>query len=451
MIAIAFKVLVAMATSACGAWVLSFRGLGELSERRFISVILALQLIPALGLFAALYVAGHQQVTSDVPAYYVPAAQAVMAGQVPFRDFTLSYAPLFPYVGAMLLFVWNSSKAFALFAILLNAGTLLLWHAAAKASFSQSTARASSVLYAASGQVLVQALLGTNQAWIAAALAGSALLLIRGRSFSAGLIQALAACAVKFLALLFWPVLWIFAPQRTRWVGGAALLSIGVYGAFASGGADLLYPLRHEGELTSSANLPYILEPLLGRDSHFAYRLFDGLALLAFAATTAWLYFKARQAPAPQRLNLLLPSLALTELVFMLVSKKSFPGYILFCMYPLMLVMVIGLPDYFRRVTFFSMFNVLLALESSLCFYLGGDNKALSAWLQESRFGPGIQLFLAVDLTLIACYAYLAWVAAGWIRVRARPSLLPLNKPKPPRHGMDAASEGVAVNNVQST
>jgi hypothetical protein len=449
-IAIAFKVLAAMAASAGGAWVLHFRGLGEMPERRFIAIIVALQLVPALGLFAALYVVGHQQVTSDVPAYYVPAAQAVLAGQVPFRDFTLSYAPLFPYVGAMLLSVWNSSKAFALLAILLNAGTLLLWHAAAKASFNQSTARAASVLYAASGQVLVQALLGTNQAWIAAALAGSALLLTRGRSFGAGLLQGLAVCAVKFLALLFWPVLWIFAPQRMRWLGGAALLSVVVYGAFASGGADLLYPLRHEGELTSSANLPYMLEPLLGRDSHFAYRLFDGLALLALAATTAWLYLKVRQAPAPQRLSLLLPGLALTELLFMLVSKKSFPGYILFCMYPVMLVMVIGIPDYLRRVAFFSVFNVLLALESSLWFYLGGDNKALSAWLQESGFGVGIQFFLAVDLTLIACYAYLAWVAIGWLRMGS--SLpLPLNEPESPSHGMNSASQGVAVNDVQSS
>jgi hypothetical protein len=134
----------------------------------------------------------------------------------------------------------------------------------------------------------------------------------------------------------------------------------------------------------------------------------------------------------------------------MLVSKKSFPGYILFCMYPVMLVMVIGIPDYFRRVAFFSLFNVLLALESSLWFYLGGDNKMLSAWLQESGFGPGIQFFLAVDLTLIACYAYLAWVAAAWLRVRSRPSL-PLNEPESPRHSMNSASEGVAVNNVQST
>lgn len=418
-IAIAFKVFVTAAMCVCGAWVLGMRRLSEVSEPRFISIILGLQLLPAVGLFVALYIVGIQQVTSDVPAYYIPPARAALAGQVPLRDFVLSYAPLFAYVGALLLALWNSGKVFALFAIVLNAVTLLLWHAAARASFDQRTAREAAVLYAASGQVLVQALLGTNQAWIAAALAGSALLLIRERSFGAGLIQGLALSAVKFLAVLFWPACWIFAPQRMKWLGGAVLLSVAVYGAFALVGADLLYPLRHEGALNSSANLPYILEPLLGGDSHLAYRLFDGLALLALGATMGWLYFKVRPAPAPRRLDLLLPGLALTQLVFMLVSKKSFPGYILFCMYPVMLVLVIGVRDHYRRVALFCVFNLLLVSESSLWFELGGDSKALSVWLRESGFGAQVQFFLAVDLALITCYAYLAWTALGWLRARA--------------------------------
>ena len=103
------------------------------------------------------------------------------------------------------------------------------------------------------------------------------------------------------------------------------------------------------------------------------------------------------------------------------------------------------------------MFNVLLALESSLWFYLGGDNKALSTWLQESGFGPGIQFFLAVDLTLIACYAYLAWVAAACLRVQATaPSghrILhgsPPNEPKTPRHVMKSTPEAIAVHHVES-
>jgi hypothetical protein len=415
-LAIAFKVLVALATAGCGAWVLHWRGLNQLSERRFVAVILGLQLIPALGFFVALYVLGNQQVTSDVPAYYIPASAAVLHGKVPFLDFSFSYAPLFPYVGALLLFLWNSGKAFALFAIVVNAAGLLLWHAAARACFAEHTARAASVLYAASGQVLVQALLGTNQAWIATALAGSSLLLIREYSLRAGVVQAVAACTVKFLVLLFWPVLWICAPQRLKWLSGALLLSAAVYGAFALRGADLLYPLRHEAGLISSGNVPYLLEPLFGLDGVLVYRLSDVLGLLALGAFVGWLYLRSRQTTRAERVTLLLPALALMQVIFMLVSKKSFPGYILFAMYPLMLVTVVAVPGNLRRVLFFWVFNTLLALESSLCFYLGGDNKPLSGWVRERGFDLPLEAFLAVDIILIACYAYLAWVAVECLR-----------------------------------
>src|SRR2546423_15702523 len=108
MIAIVFKVLVAAAAGLLGAWVLRYRELEKLAESRFVAVALGVQLIPAIGLFVALYVVGHQEPTSDVPAYYMPAARAVLAGHGPVRDFMLSYAPLFPYVGAPLLSVWTT-------------------------------------------------------------------------------------------------------------------------------------------------------------------------------------------------------------------------------------------------------------------------------------------------------------------------------------------------------
>ena len=77
-------------------------------------------------LFAALYLVGHQEVPSDIPAYYMPAAHAVLAGKLPFRDFTSSYAPLFPYLGGALVWIWDSGKMFALFSILVNAAALLV-------------------------------------------------------------------------------------------------------------------------------------------------------------------------------------------------------------------------------------------------------------------------------------------------------------------------------------
>jgi hypothetical protein len=415
MLALTLKVLIGTAATLVAAWALRHPGLFmRRSDSGFIAAILGLQLIPALALFAILYVVGHQEITSDVPGYYVPAGRAVLAGQVPFLDFTLSYAPLFPYVAAALLSAWNSGKVFAIFAIVLNSCALLLWNAAATALFDRRTARETSVLYAASGQVLVQELLGTNQVWIAAALAGSALLLVRGRSAGSGLIQGLALSVVKFLVVLFWPVMWIFAPRRLNWLGGALLISTAIYATFAICGADVLYPLRFEGEHFSSGNLPYLLQPLLARDSRFAYRILDGLAALSFTAITAWLYFMARQVPVATRLPLLLPGLALAQLVFMLLSKKSFTGYALFCMYPMMLVLVLGVTAYLWRVALFFVLNVVAVIEPSLWFYLGGNDRPLDQWLRESH-AVGIQLFLAVDLAIVGCYAYLAWVAVSWL------------------------------------
>ncbi|MEP7242649.1 MAG: hypothetical protein ABI885_03080 [Gammaproteobacteria bacterium] len=413
MTAIVFKVLVAVGYALLGAAALRAPALQTTSERRFILAALGLQLIPTLALFVALYGLGGQDVTSDVPGYYMPLARAAMAGQVPFRDFPMSYAPLFPYVGAALLSVWSSAKAFALFAILLNALALVLWHAAAVASFDRQAARTSSVLFATSGHVLVQALLGTNQAWIAVALAASTVLLVRERNVYSGLVQGLALCVVKFLVLLFWPVLWIVAPRRLRWLVGALVPTALVYGAFAAGGADLLTPFHQEADSVSSGNLPYLLQPLVAGQGALVARVFDGFAILALGSAVLWLFVRATRMPISARPRMLMPALALVGLVFMLLSKKSFTGYALFFLYPAILTLVLSVRDRRWLAAFVLLFNTLLAAEPSLWFHLGNFH-ALSDWLATSP-GAGLYGFLIVDLALVACYAYLAVRAAEMV------------------------------------
>ncbi len=128
MMLIAFKLVLALGDGLLGAWVLRHAAYEKWAEADFLRRVAALQVIPAAVLFVGLYLIGHQEVTSDVPGYYLPAAHAVLAGKLPFRDFMVSYAPLFPYVGAALVWVWDSGKVFALFSILVNAVALLLWH-----------------------------------------------------------------------------------------------------------------------------------------------------------------------------------------------------------------------------------------------------------------------------------------------------------------------------------
>jgi len=417
MAAILFKVAIAIACAVLGAAALRTRLVG-LPERRFLLGALALQVIPALSAFILLYVLGHQEPTSDVPGFYMPAARAALAGQVPFRDFTLSYAPAFSYIGAALVWVWNSGKVFALFAIVVNALGLVWWHCAARAYFAESIARSGTILYATSGHVLVQALLGTNQAWISAGLAASAMLMARNRSASAGLVQAAAACATKLLTHLFWPVMWICAPHRWRWLLAAALPTAAFYAAFVAAGAGpgLLHPLRYEGDLISPGNLPYLLNLVVGSAGAHERLIYDCLALAALGAATMWLYMKARAVPAAARRRLLLAGLALTGLIFMLFSKKSFTGYVIFVMYPVILMLVAGVADWRARVAFLLAFNALLVAEPSLWFYLEANGLTLRQWLLESGSVSAVLGFAALDVALLACYVYLAWLSVRGVR-----------------------------------
>lgn len=427
MTVILFKVALALAACLVGACALRTR-LPELPELQFRSRVLALQLVPTLAVFVVLYLVGHQEPTSDVPAFYIPAARATLAGQLPFRDFTSSYAPGFAYVGAALAFVWNSGKVFALFAIVLNGFALLWWHCAASAVFEEKTARQCTILYATSGHVLVQALLGTNQAWISAGLAASAMLMTRERNVGAGLIQAVTACTTKVLAHLFWPVLWMCSSRRPRWLAAAAVPTVLLYAIFAALGAgtSLLYPLRHESELISPGNLPYLLDLILGATGSLERVVDDGLMLAALAIATSWLYLKVQRLPAPRRQALLLAGLALTGLVFMIFSKKSFTGYIIFVMYPIVLMLVTGVSDFRARVGFLIALNALLVAEPSLWFHLGGNRWTLRKWLAMGG-GPPAVGFVLIDVALLACYVYLTWFSVRGVERIVAGAMVPKN------------------------
>jgi len=417
MSAIVLKVMIALASGLLGAWILQTRVM-ELPERAFLRWAVGLQLVPALGLFVALYVLGHQQPTSDVPAYYLPAAHAALSGEIPYRDFVSSYAPLFSYVGAALVSVWDSGKMFALFDTVLNVITLVLWHESARVCFDARTARTATVLFAASGHVIVQGLLGTNQSWIGVAVAAATLMMVRDRTTASGLIQAAAACTTKLLAHLFWPAFWICAPRRSRWLAAAVIPTAAVYLLFVGLGAGpyLLHPLQAESTLRSSGNLPYILDLFLGAAGTSERLILDGLTATALSATCAWLFWLTRSVPAQQRATLLPGALALMGLMLMIFSKKSFTGYLLFVMYPL--ASMLGTATT-ARVGLLLVFNALVVAEPSLWFHLNGYHYSLREWLGAGGDRPSILAFVGLDLALLACYVYLAWLSVRWLQTTA--------------------------------
>jgi hypothetical protein len=411
---ILFKAVVSILIACAGAWAQRSRAFMQVAEAAFLRRVLALQLLPAMGLFLALYVFGGMEITSDVPGYYLPPAHAVLNGQLPYRDFPLSYAPLFPYMGGALLLVWNSGKVFALFAILVNALTLVMWHRSATPS-GPATARTTTICYATSGLLLVQTLLGTNQVWVAAALSGSVLLQMGGREVGSGIVQSVCLCITKFLSLLFWPVLFICAGRRMRWGLAAVLLPLFVYGAVAVLGGNILDPVRREANLITSGNLPYLLDPLLQTEGLRRFPIFDLAAVLVLLSTLGWFFWRAQRLAPAQRRELLFAGLALVGLTFMLVSKKSFTAYTVFFMYPVILVLVRSGPKPLLLQGFLLLFNVVLAVEGNIWFRLGGDNLPLGRWLPN--VAPQVATgFVVMDLLLVSSYLYLAYLAVASIR-----------------------------------
>jgi hypothetical protein len=94
----------------------------------------------------------------------------------------------------------------------------------------------------------------------------------------------------------------------------------------------------------------------------------------------------------------------------MLFSKKSFTGYVVFVMYPAIVMLVTGVTDTRARIGFLLVFNTLLAAEPSLWFHLGGNRVTLRAWFVAGG-GAKAAGFVLVDAALLACYVYLAWLS----------------------------------------
>jgi len=257
--------------------------------------------ISRLGIFILFYLVLQWEVTGDVIGYYYPQAQAVLSGQHIYQDFPSSYAPLFPYILASIIQLFNDPISIVFLAILAEGLTLKCWYHSGPFLIKENKFRLASLLYLTAPLVILNvAVNGQNQVWIAAFMAVSVLLVLKEKDFLAGLAFSGALIAVKFLALLFLPVLFFLAKDRIKWSAGFLLLPILVYGFLIIQGQDILVPLKAESVLTSAGNIPYIVTSFLGirngliiENSHL--QLFFYAALLICLSSIILLLFSNRR------------------------------------------------------------------------------------------------------------------------------------------------------------
>ncbi|MCZ6835700.1 MAG: hypothetical protein O7G85_08000, partial [Planctomycetota bacterium] len=173
-----------------------------IENKSFDRLALLVTLISRVGLFAGLYLVMDFKVGSDVGGYYFPEGQAVLEGQMVYRDIKTSYSPLFPYLMAGILLIWNSAKAIVLSMIPIELISIPLWLGVSRRYFSEQTTRTATILYVLSPVPLLNiAMNGQNQVWISLFLV-IALWLLARKDFASGFLFGISLALIKLLGLL---------------------------------------------------------------------------------------------------------------------------------------------------------------------------------------------------------------------------------------------------------
>ena len=326
----------ALVMIACSLFALSCRKLFEAPSRSFDRLILGFMVVSRLALFILTFFILHIAPRGDIVTYYWGQANAALAGQLPYRDFQSSYAPLHSLLDAGLLRIAHTPRMFILASMVAEWLLVFFWLRIGRSLFTEARFRRTAILYATSAfSVQFVTIDGQNTVIAGMFVALAVLLLLRYRALWSGLALGFGIAAIKFLPLVFSPLFFLQAQGRERWkwVAGFVVGCVPIYALYVHLGCPILRPLTDEGALRTSSNLPFLLESLFGFTipSH----LIDGTLVLSFLVVFALVFFRTRESTQEVRVRALSFALAAITIALVLFAKKSWSTYFLLALFPL--------------------------------------------------------------------------------------------------------------------
>ncbi len=344
------------------------RKLLSASQQTFDALYFALIICSRILLFGLIFLVLHVGPRGDVVGYYYPEASRALHGALVYRDFTSSYAPLFSYIGAAILWIKKTPLALIVFTILVETWSIPIWFAAIRPSCPEPSFRRGALLYLVQPLMLFNvAIDGGNNAWIALSLALALLCFTRRRDAASGVSYSISLIAVKFLPLIFAPLLFLSARRRLAWTAGFLLPVLAVFGTFAAKHADIFQPFRQEGNSQLGGSLPLLFSYATGID--IPGRISDGITVVVLIACTLawWRSTRTRDIAGAWAIGLGLVSLTLSML---LVSKKSWSIYVIMIMF--MLCQLVARQGRFTGFLY-CVFSFCLIVEPSFLFAKVGN------------------------------------------------------------------------------
>lgn len=407
----------------------------RISDRRFFWEAMGWTCVLRLGLFALAYGVAHMKPQNDVIQYYA-FAKDFMAGKWIYRDINTPYAPLFTYFSTLPLRVWDSMLAMILQSILIEFAALAVWFHVAMRWFPSRVARAGVIMAVTCPvSLLYIGVNGQNQSWLALCLGLAVLALMVRRPVNSGLALSTSVVAVKFLGLLFAPVLFVCSGRRWAWSAAFFLPILVVYGIYEHW-VDILVPLKKVGDNFPGGSI-FFLMSLGGLNTRDAttLRVVDLLGVSTLVAVFLGAWWRVGTPKARDSIAWC----SLLMMVFLIVSKKSFPQYMLFAMVPVCLTMAAQSRLKWRLAAEWAFFNVVASVESSMCYRLMANRLVPDphnpiGWIKVDfdframwHPSPGspemrwLILLAVVEGCLMACYITYAWRSWRYLVSRAEP------------------------------
>lgn len=353
----------------------------------------AFRLVP----FGLVYVLLDQAARSDVHMFYV-AAQEALQLRIVYDQFDTAYSPLFPYLTALPLLLWNSPKSIILLLISLEGLALALtfrYYRRQQLTNHEPYQRA--LLYLLLPVPLVLSVLG-GQEDILMWLFGAAALLAHQRrrsDFRLGLILGVGFVFTK--AILILTLIPVFFLVENRWRYVLGLLAVGLptlaimYGLV---GLQFLEPVQQAND-PRAPNLWTILRPVLGEVVPLGQQVLNWVGLVAVLGVGCYAAVRHRRAGAFE--SGFVQLWVLTYAFMMVVQQSSLANYAYVFVMPL--VMGALTFDTYRHRILLLVFNFAVVLQPALWW---GLNMPLYRSFSDLTTGWAVAEYL-LQITLVGC------------------------------------------------
>jgi len=322
------KFPLALATSLLSVAVL-FRVQGRAFEAAFLrNAVVGITLAKLLGCVIVYALAPMDGLGSDAQRHYLPQALRVLDGEIPHRDFTTSYGPLFPYLIAPGLLVWRSVGSIVFTMLLVEAATIAIYALRSRRSGFSGHWRVAFLYVSSPISWYWVGAVGTNSVVIACfAMLGLALADVR-RDVASGVAAALGLLLSKITMILAWPAVLLFQRRGILSRGIPVAVVLAAAAALARVDVDVTARAVDYEFRATSGNLWFLLS-MLGRFelNSAAVKQLSMASLLVAAAPVCLFFLVGRVRDGRGGFDSSAALLSVVNLIFMVLSYKTYPWY----------------------------------------------------------------------------------------------------------------------------